>query len=83
MERLKDGLPGAHESLRELAEHSLTHDDVPADDMPPENECASCKRTGIALQYSMVDNGFYCVDCRNILSTAAWNKTRGEANGGS
>lgn len=38
MERLRDGQPGLHESWRELAEHSLTHDDLPVrpgdDDVP-------------------------------------------------
>jgi hypothetical protein len=28
MERLRSGLPGRHQSWRELAEHSLTHDDI-------------------------------------------------------
>jgi hypothetical protein len=28
MEKLTDGKPGLHESWRELAEHSLTHDDL-------------------------------------------------------
>jgi hypothetical protein len=28
MERLRNGQPGPHECWRELAEHSLTHDDL-------------------------------------------------------
>jgi hypothetical protein len=34
MEPLTDDRPGLHESWRELAEHSLTHDDLPVPAVP-------------------------------------------------